>query len=364
MSYLALKNRIIEARKDQPDALFIINLNNFKAIDTTAQALHRNLDYMPWSLNKLELLNKLADNAELSIFDRMEYYFPIIRFHSGWSEMEKYDFVHPILGFKGAYDYGPFLRMITDTSGKNRTYETTGELTEDRMQALEDLLNYCDEEQVKVLFVTVPQALEEKEYAQIDAAETMARERGYDCLNLLMSEEEMGIQPATDHQDYGHLNIHGAIRFTDYFSRYLVERYGFADKRGNGDYADWDEAAALYSDAISHDTLEFERELAPRDYNLTAPGLGKMGVSQQTIRFSWGETDGAEQYEIYRKSSADPVWALIDTVDHETTEYVQEDLEPGVTYTYTVVPVRSDGNGTLYGKFDYAGIQATIKEGK
>ena len=73
------------------------------------------------------------------------------------------------------------------------------------------------------------------------------------------------------------------------------------------------------------------------------------------IRLSWRapryDADGAELtglsgYVIFRSSSGLSERAAVDTVSAARTEYVDEDVESAVVYTYALMAVDGSGNGS------------------
>ena len=52
----------------------------------------------------------------------------------------------------------------------------------------------------------------------------------------------MGIDYSSDLYNKNHLNLAGGEKFSQYFGRYLMDNYDFADKRSDIDYDSWDEA--------------------------------------------------------------------------------------------------------------------------
>ena len=67
---------IREARKTQPNALYIVSLNALSSEMTDIQ-LHRLTDYMPFSVDKIKLINYASDLAGISKSDRAEFFFPL-----------------------------------------------------------------------------------------------------------------------------------------------------------------------------------------------------------------------------------------------------------------------------------------------
>ena len=355
----SIKYRIIEARKYQKDPLFIINLNPFKGAENIVnQTIHYNTNYMPFSLNKVKLLQLLVEKGGFNVFNGLEYYLPITRFHSRWQELKESDFIYKPLGFKGAPTHNAFLYRYQDFSDKVNYPDDREPITDTQKAIMDDLLAYIEQENLKVLFVTTPQLLGRSAQARLHSIEDYVTNRGYDCLPMLGTSDITGIQPKTDYYNEAHTNVHGAIKFTAFFGKYLADNYGFTDKRGQPGWESWDEAVKAYTDIISAWTLDIEREGAPRDYTLGEPAALQVKRSGLSAYLTWDAVDGADGYAVYRKVSTEDEgknWAKVAEID--SLQYTDEALEHGAAYTYTVVPyVERDGN-RAYGSFSYNGIK-------
>ena len=360
-----VKYRIIEARKTQPDALYIINLNCFKNTEVKTQAIHRSVDYMPWSKNKLEMMDTMLDHSDFEGMDRLEFYFPMLRFHSRWCELSDADFKHTLNnadGLKGAYTYNPFLTASEDQTKRYKFVDKREELTEDQELILYDLLDYIDQEDVNVLFVTVPQMLDSESLGQINTIEDIVQERGYDYLDLMDNGSDYQLKMDTDYHDSNHINIHGSIKFTKYLSEYLIENYGFNDKREESGWDSWNASVTKYADIIGPYCLDIEREHAPRDYSLSEPQNAICKSKDSGVSLQWDAVADAEGYAIYRKTKGENknYWTRLgDTAD---TEYMDSEVGKETEYTYTIVPYRSVEGQLRYGNFDFSGY--TVKTGK
>ena len=89
---------------------------------------------------------------------------------------------------------------------------------------------------------------------------------------------------------------------------------------------------------------------APADVKLGTAVAGKNGI---TVK--WQAADGAVRYRVYRKDAANTGWKNIATVND--TIYTDKTAVAGVTYTYTVRGIASDGK-TLSPGFDETGVSA------
>ena len=358
----AIKYLLTEARKLQPNALYIINVNGFKEAWVNIASFHSTTDYIPISLNKVRMIYRLAQQrafSEFSALEKMEFFLPIIRFHSRWSSLGSWVFTNPCR--KGCTPWAGFLHLVTNLSKCYTSTENKIGLTSTVNETLRELLDYCDAKKLKVLFVEVPQALEESSLARLNTVEATLKLRGYPVLNLLKDVSIMGIQSTTDYYDAWHLNIHGSLKFTEYLSRYLIEHYGFKDKRGQPGWESWDESIEQYGRVINPWTLPLEREYAPRDYSLSSPSLNRPAVKEQDVTVSWKAVKGAEGYEIYRKSNAEQrgYWHHVKTVSTDVLSHSDRKLKAKTQYTYTVVPFRKENGKTLYGHFSFNGVTAT-----
>ena len=84
--------------------------------------------------------------------------------------------------------------------------------------------------------------------------------------------------------------------------------------------------------------------------------IGAAGDSSG-ITVTWNAADGAAQYRVYRKDAANPKWKGLANVDG--TSWTDKTAAAGVTYTYTVRGIGSDGK-TLSPGFDAIGVSATV----
>ena len=309
------------------------------------------------------MIYSLANEFGYKGLDQLEFYFPIIRYHSRWSELNTWDFTRKIDGLKGGHVDNTFLKTTIPVTEKYNIIYEEAELTAEQSAFLEEFLEFLDDSGHEVLFVSSPQALGDimKTYKRLNRMGKIIQEHGYPYLNLINLIDETGIQTETDFYNVTHTNVHGAIKHTDYLAQYLVDNYGFTDKRGQPGWESWDESVDLFTAEIAPYTLAFEREHAPRDYELDAPILKKVKVKEQTITLSWKESPNAEGYDIYRKSAAsgEKDWTYLTSTESDTLQYVDSDLNSETKYTYTVVPKIITDGIERYGNYDFTGVSGT-----
>lgn len=238
---------IEEARKTQPDALYIINLSTIRS-DVTEERIYTLFNDMPFSLNKIKAIDYVGDCYEYDFTQKMQTLVPIIKYHSRWSELVLGDFTNNEDVYKSGNDYRLFLKVRKNAGSigiidENILYP----LPENIEPAMIDLLDYCEEEKLNVLFVTAPQPETDKvRLGQLNTLTKMVKDRGFELFDMRASYEEIELNFKTDFYDVGHTNMHGALKTSRYIAEYLIENYGFEDKRGNSDYSDWDVAFSKY----------------------------------------------------------------------------------------------------------------------
>lgn len=244
----AAKYLIEDARKLHPDALFIINVSHI--LKRYEQYLDKLLINYPFSLNKLEMANYLYDQAGFSLAKKIEMFFPILRYHERWSEITLADFYVKSGEYMGGSRYDVFLNQSKDVSDFNPDFSLRTTLEELVVQGMNDLMDYCEQENIKALFIIMPQAVGSERIANQNTVAEMIESRGLDLLDLRKHTDEIGLDLTTDYYNERHTNLHGSLKVTDYLARYFIENYGFEDKRGEPAYQNWQTAADKYTALI------------------------------------------------------------------------------------------------------------------
>ncbi len=354
-----------EVRKQQPDALLIVNLNIFNNIEVNDININWSTNHLPYSLNKINMIRGLSAEAGYSPREQLQFFFPVLGFHTRWPALSSFYFLKNTNGLKSAMASKIFFSQSVDVSQNYQKNASAGALDPKREAILEGLLQYFDQNHMNPIFVSVPEALEEKAgfSKELNTIEQIIREHGYECLDFLDGIEETGVRTETDFTDMMHMNVHGTLKLTQILAHYLSEHCEFADKRGIPEYQSWEDSFQKYTERIAPYTLPFERDGASRKYDLSAPQLQKPRVKGQSVTVSWTASQGADSYVIYRKNTQENnnAWMYIAAVDADVLQYSEDGLNSSQTYTYTIVPKTSSDGIDRYGNFDYEGVSAKIK---
>ena len=243
-SYYLLEETL---KRETPKAV-VFNVLSIKYGEPQSEAYNRmTLDGMQWSSSKVGAVNASMTEGE----DFLSYVFPLLRFHSRWSELTGEDWQY--LFHRDSVSHNGYLMQTgispktSDREGRplaDYTFSEIGFTYLEKMRAL------CEEKGVEFILVKAP--TNSWKYYWYDEWEEQivewATQKDVPYYNFIPLDEEIGIDWNTDTYDAGvHLNVFGAEKLTSYFGNILVEEYGFADRRGETELdAVWAEKLAAY----------------------------------------------------------------------------------------------------------------------
>ncbi len=238
-SYYLLEDTL---RYETPKVV-VFNVLALKYNEPQSEAYNRmSLDGMKWSSSKIGAIRASMTDSEHMV----EYLFPILRYHSRWSELTwedvKYLFHKDKVSHNGYY-------MRVDV----RPVESFPEpdpladprLGENAMSYLDRMRELCEENGIALVLIKSP-SLYPYWYDEWDEQITeYAGTYGLDYFNYVDLADEIGIDYSTDTYDAGlHLNLSGAEKMSSYFGNYLTEQYDLTDYREEETYR------AVYAEKI------------------------------------------------------------------------------------------------------------------
>ena len=223
-----------EVVRTQHPSLIIIEANAFLYGDsdneTNEAHVHKFFDNLPFSINKLNYINR-----KVSVDNKWEYMFPLIKYHGLWTElpdrvnMMQSNFNLDLRGYnylKGFRTTAKVFKSDTPSLNSQLPYET-GELDLDPelQQNLFDLLDYSKENNLNVIFVRAPHYVTKDTYDRVKRSnkmESILKERGFDYYAFENYSELIGIDDSRDFYNEDHMNVYGAIKFTDFLAEGLA----------------------------------------------------------------------------------------------------------------------------------------------
>ena len=215
---------------EKPDVI-VFNVLSMKYNEPQKEEYNRmSIDGMKWSMSKVN--NILASMTEEESF--IDYVFPLLRYHSRWSELTSEDFEYLFkrdkVSFNGYYmrvdvrpaENVPGGRVLADYKfGDNAYYY------------LNKMVELCKENDVELVLVKAP-SLYPYWYEEWEVQmEDFAAEHGLKYYNFLENIEEIGLDFTLDTYDAGlHLNLSGAEKMSMYFGQILQEECGLENRHG------------------------------------------------------------------------------------------------------------------------------------
>ena len=222
--------------------------------------LRRGLDGMKMSKYKLDIIREVTAADERQ--SMLSYAFPLMRYHDRWKEIDlAEDKPEPLLehSFKKGNVY---LREIAPQEYPVNFMEPTGKAAPafhaDAKRYIEKSIDLCKEKDIPVVLLHLPKMA--WNYEQSVAVEEFAAAKGVEYLDLDREEyrSELGLDPAVDYYDQGHMNLTGVQKVSDWLGDWLDAKYELPDHRNdpaisegwNRDYQQYAEKTGLSASAM------------------------------------------------------------------------------------------------------------------
>lgn len=248
-----------ETLKYEKPELVVFNVLSMQYNEPQREAYNRmTLDGMKWSSSKI----KSIQASMLAEEEFLDYVFPLLRYHSRWSELTEEDFQYWFskdkISHNGYYMRADVLPMTGEPVPRRLSDYQFGE---NAYQYLDKITELCLENDIKLILIKAPSIYphwyEEWELQM----ENYAQKHNLPYYNFLELFEETGIDLSTDTYDAGlHLNVYGAEKMSVYLGKIFSEEYGLKDHRQEAEYVEiWEEKAEAYH-RMKKELEEIERE--------------------------------------------------------------------------------------------------------
>jgi hypothetical protein len=236
-----------ETLRYETPKVVVFNVLSMKYGEPQNEAYNRmTLDGMRWSDIKLKAIEaSMTDDETLA-----SYIFPLLRFHSRWSEVTADDFSNMFSDKKVSHngylmrtDIRPVTKLPAEPVLTDYTFSDTSYRYLDMMTQL------CKERGIQLVLIksaSVYPCWYDEWDQQI---EDYAAKNGLTYINFLEHSDETGIDMRTDTYDMGlHLNLSGAEKSSAYLGGILSRDFGLADHRGDTELsAVWSEKVDAYN---------------------------------------------------------------------------------------------------------------------
>ena len=220
---------------------------------------------MRWSSVKSDAIKASMTEEE----SYLSYVFPILRFHSRWSELSGEDFKYLFgseqlshNGYVMRVDTKPVTRLPEPVPKADYTYSDID------WEYLDKIRDCCREHGITLILIKsascYPYWYPEWDEQIVD----YAKKNGLTYVNFLEHQEETGIDYTTDTYDAGlHLNLSGAEKSSAWFGTILKEQSGITDRRSDEVLSGkWKEKIEFYEQMKASQLKQLEETGAVTSY--------------------------------------------------------------------------------------------------
>lgn len=204
------------------------------------------LDGMKMSPYKIKSIQASMTEEE----NLIEYVFPLLRYHSRITELERDDITYLLHKDKVTHN-GYYMRVDEKPAGEVPKGKPLGDYNfgDNAYKYLDKMVELCKEHHVELVLVKAP-SLYPYWYDQWDEQmEKYADEHGLKYYNFLHNIEEIGLDFSKDTYDGGlHLNLSGAEKLSQYMGEILSTECGVQSRRGEEKLETiWEKKIELYN---------------------------------------------------------------------------------------------------------------------
>ena len=249
-SYYLLEDTVL---KEDPKVI-VFNVLSLKYGTPQSEAYNRmTLDGMRWTRVKINAIRASMTEDEKFI----EYVFPLLRYHSRWSELNMDDFKYAFKKNPVTHN-GYYMRadVKASTGFPPPMPLADTRLSDNSMKYLEMMVDYCKEREIELVLIKAPIEYPHWYDEWDEQIVDFARKNNIKYINFIPLMNEIGLDMTTDTYDAGlHLNVFGAEKFSDYFGAWLKKNYELPDRRKD------EKLSSVWSEKVSRYNAEKEKQL-------------------------------------------------------------------------------------------------------
>lgn len=222
-------------------------------------------DGMKWSAEKWKSIGASLTKEEKENGGYLSYIFPILRFHSRWSDITEEDFRY-LFHRDRVTDNGYLMQVkVNPVIGEfNKRPLVDYSFGENCWNYLYKIKELCDVHGTQLVLIKAP-SLSPVWYDEWEEQiEAYAEENDLLYINFLEKQEAVGINWDEDTFDRGlHLNVYGAEKLSVYFGKILSEECKVPDRRNDQELASlWSSKTEKYEARKEMLLEEYQQELA------------------------------------------------------------------------------------------------------
>ena len=227
-SYYLLK----ETLKYETPKVVVYNVNAMRYDKPVSEAYNRlMIDKMKWSKDKIDIIQASMTEEE----NILSYLFPILRYHSRITNLNKEDIEFYFKEQKNTYNGFLINKKIKPyTSFPTERKLTNYNFSKENYKYLDMMRELCAEKDIKFVLMKAPSLYPYWPEEYENNIVNYASKYKIDYYNLKLIADEINIDYQVDTYDGGlHLNLTGATKLSKYLSKLLKEKYNLNDYRND-----------------------------------------------------------------------------------------------------------------------------------
>ena len=261
------KHIMKEAYRTQEPKAFVIDIRGaFKTSDDIRDGFIRRVtDNIADSAVRFNAIKETLtyaglDNEHIDV-DDMSYYIKLLKYHELY-DPSKLPVEKGVQYYSGFAYYEPSYFNISPQRDVGVIREKE-KLEANSITTLNDLLNYCDTIDAKVIFTVMPFAASKKQVKKINTAASIVRKRGYTCINFMdrKHREKLDVDFNKFLYNRNHTNYYGSEKITRYICKQLKRSINLPDRRKDIRCSVWKENYRAFRKASRQKKLEMYEKL-------------------------------------------------------------------------------------------------------
>lgn len=241
-SYYILEDTL---RYETPEVV-IFNVQSMQFNESQSEAYNRmTLEGMEWSSSKVDAINASMKEDEKFL----DYVFPILRYHSRWSELTATD-VQYMFDSKPVSHNGYYMRVDVKPAENvpDGRVLSDYDFGDNAWKYLEMMTELCEEKGIELILIKAPSLYPYWYEEYDDQIKEYAEKNDLRYINFLELTDEIGIDYTKDTYDAGlHMNLSGAEKLSHYLGGVLANEVGLPDRRDEEHLCEiWEENIAAY----------------------------------------------------------------------------------------------------------------------
>lgn len=283
-----------DALKTQNPKVVVMDARRFLSSGSESGARNY-LDMMDIGWDRLKAVHYYCRVMDVSLTESISYYIDLIKYHDNYEAFEQeIDWnsewrrkVEPDVDrFKG---FTAYVGHVYCKDPSDRLSDESRELQESSMETYIDIIEYCQENEIQLIFVAAPWQITEKASQGLNRLAEVAESYGVDFLDANRYYKEMGLDFSKDFINAKHVNIFGAEKFTSFVAEYLAKKYSLPDRRDEAEYSSWNEYYQIYQVKMEEMRVECE-EIYQLHMKARAEKAESEEISDEGTTDSEGET--------------------------------------------------------------------------